>query len=131
MVVRVTMQSILVVDDDPHIRQLMMDVLVRDGYQIASAADGQEAIDKIILNPVDMVITDLSMPVKDGFALIDDLRRDYPHIPIVVVSGEHALISENEGISSIRADFVVAKPFSLSHLRKIVRILLRTGPPGI
>lgn len=121
------MQSILVVDDDPQIRQLMIDVLIRDGYRITWAADGQEAIDKIAINPVDMVITDLSMPVRDGFALINDLRRDYPQIPIVVVSGNHDFICGNEGMSSIRADLFVAKPFSLSHLRTVVRTLLGTG----
>jgi CheY-like chemotaxis protein len=118
------MHSILVVDDDPQIRQLMIDVLNRDGYLIAWAANGQDALDKITLHSVDIVVTDLSMPVKDGFALIDDLRRDYPQIPIIVVSGEEVAHDSHGRASSIRADSVIAKPFSPYHLLKVVETLL-------
>lgn len=80
-------QSILVIDDDENIRRLLRAILEPEGYQVLEAPDGDKGIKEYQNNPTDLVITDLIMPGKEGIETIRDLRREFPNVKIIAVSG--------------------------------------------
>jgi len=78
---------ILVIDDDETIRNLLRAILEREGYAVLDAPDGNKGLKQYRKNPTDLVITDLIMPGKEGIETIRDLRREFPNVKIVAVSG--------------------------------------------
>ncbi|HKI48383.1 MAG TPA: response regulator [Desulfobacteria bacterium] len=80
-------QSILVIDDDENIRLLLRAILEPEGYQVVEAPDGDKGVKAYQKNPTDLVITDLIMPGKEGIETIRDLRREFPNVKIIAVSG--------------------------------------------
>ncbi len=79
---------ILVADDSPSIRKFVSFALAMQGYEIISAADGMEALEKLPNQKVNLVITDLNMPNVDGFELIKSIRsnEEFKEIPIIILS---------------------------------------------
>ena len=124
-------QRILVVDDDPGIRALCVAVLGADGYEVAEAADGQEGLAQAIIDPPDLVLLDISMPVLDGFGLAAALRSNERTrgLPIVFISGE--VQPEVEGHAyDVGALGFFAKPFEPTVLSAFVRRVLEPFRPA-
>ena len=82
--------QVLVVDDEPTVRRFLRFVLEQAGYQVAEAADGKEALRHVRESRTDLVITDLVMPEQEGIETIQALRRDYPEIGVIAISGAKA-----------------------------------------
>ena len=112
-------ETVLVVDDDDDVREAVALVLEGGGHTVLRASDGTEALEVIAAQPgvVDLVITDLNMPVRGGDELIDDLANAHPDLPVVVVSGYSS--SENADLPP-EVSFV-PKPFSSRTLLACVR----------
>ncbi|MBX7219007.1 MAG: response regulator [Blastocatellia bacterium] len=91
------MKTILVVDDEDLMRKLLVRGLssVGNDFTILTAGNGEEAISLLSSQAVDMVITDLQMPVMDGFELISYLLRTFPSMPLFVLTGYHSYEVEN------------------------------------
>ena len=81
------MAHILVVDDDPAIRALLRTILEEDGHHVVEAMDGQQGVAFYREHPVNVVITDILMPEKDGVELIMELQEDFPGVKIIAMSG--------------------------------------------
>ena len=81
------MARILVIDDDNEVREMICTLLARQGHEVTQAADGQAGIHSYRNHPVDLIITDLFMPVKEGLETIVDLRREFPNLRIIAISG--------------------------------------------
>ena len=81
------MARILVVDDEPGLREYVRSVLEKEGHEVAEARDGNEALAACDKNPVDLALVDLIMPKKDGVRTIEELRARHPKTAIVVVTG--------------------------------------------
>jgi CheY-like chemotaxis protein len=81
------MALVLVVDDEKAIRTAVRDVLEMEGFQVAEAEDGSKAMQLVGLQAPDLIFCDIFMPLKDGFETIRELRRQFPGIPVVAVSG--------------------------------------------
>ncbi len=81
------MARILVIDDDEQIRLMLQKKLSAEGYEVFIATEGREALRMIKENDVNIVITDLIMPGKEGLETIVDLRRDHPEVMIIAISG--------------------------------------------
>ncbi len=81
------MKRILVVDDDHQGRAMLRETLVRSGYAVAEAPDGEEALKCFLTDSIDLVITDLIMPEKEGIETISDLRKVNPDVKIFAISG--------------------------------------------
>ena len=81
------MPRILIIDDERQIRELLRDILEDAGYDVAEAADGQEAIKIQRGEPADLIITDLIMPEKEGIETIRELKQSYPDVRIIAMSG--------------------------------------------
>ena len=81
------MARILVVDDEEQVRLLLRQVLERSGYQVIEASNGKVALDLIREEAVDLIITDLVMPEKEGMEMIIELKKEFPEIKVIAISG--------------------------------------------
>ena len=120
------MKRILVIDDDIQMREMLRQVLERAKYEVEDAADGKIGTNIHRQQPVDMVITDLIMPEKEGIETIRELRRDFPQLKIIAISGG-GRIGANGYLNvakTIGADATFSKPFELKELIETVKKLL-------
>lgn len=120
------MALILVVDDDDQVRKFLRHMLERDGHQAIEAAEGRTALKHCREQPVALVITDLIMPEQEGLETIRELRRDFPDLPVIAISGggtaqPHEYLSLAKAFGAHR---VFAKPFSLQDIRLAIKELL-------
>jgi two-component system NtrC family sensor kinase len=113
---------ILVVDDEPFIVQLVVDMLTDEGYAVDTAANGLLAIEQIERHPYDLILSDLRMPDFDGLALYRELERRWPDLVgrIVFVSGttehpKYRQFLEETGVP------ILPKPFNLEDLRQLAQ----------
>lgn len=113
-------RTILVVDDEKHIREGLVAALSMDGYDGLQASDGEEAWKIINSTPVDMVITDLRMPGMSGSELLKKIYSTYPTIPVVVLTGHGTIEDAVEAMQNGAVDFLT-KPVNLDHLSVLIR----------
>ncbi|PGM50250.1 response regulator transcription factor [Bacillus sp. AFS053548] len=117
------MASILIVDDDPHIRKLL-NVLLRDeGFTVFEATNGIEAISVFEDNRIDMLIIDIMMPKMDGFELCREIRNNYD-LPIIMLTAKGETEQKVRGFKLGTDDYIV-KPFEPVELVVRVKALLR------
>jgi DNA-binding response OmpR family regulator len=116
---------VLVVDDEPLIAQLVAETLAAEGYEVETASNGREALGKITLRSVDLVLCDLRMPELDGVGLYRGLEKRHPDLlrRIAFVTGttessDYARFLEETAVP------VLHKPFNLEDLQRFVRQLL-------
>ena len=112
--------SILIVDDELLIRDLLYDFFSGQGWQIATADSGEKALGILRDKSIDLVLTDLKMPQMDGMDLTRHVRSDYPDIPVVVMTGFPSVESAVAALRNKVADYVT-KPFNVNELLKIVK----------
>ena len=115
---------VLVVDDEEAIVEEVAEYLGRKGYDVATAGNGREALDLHKARPVDVVVTDLFMPVMDGAELIRRLHKSDPDLPIVVVTG-HTTFGDDQEIVAAGALVVLMKPILLRDLTASLKGLRR------
>jgi len=111
--VSVSGRHVLVVDDDPDIRELLVSVLSEDGYETKAAGNGRVALELLERWRADVVVLDLMMPVMDGWTFAERIREKKMQIPIVVLSAANDLRAHARRIGA--AD-IVSKPFDLDTL---------------
>jgi len=111
--------SILVVDDELLIRDLLYDFFNQQGWDISIAENGQKALDILREKKVDLVLTDLRMPDMDGLALTTELRKDHPHLPVIIMTGYPSVDSAITALRQKVADYVI-KPFNINKLYKTI-----------
>jgi DNA-binding response OmpR family regulator len=114
--------TILVVDDEPLMRELISDFLEDEGYDVLQAGGGEEAVNLIDSQPIDLVVLDVMMPGKDGFEVCEEIRAQSDVI-IVMLTAKAEEEDELTGYS-YGADDYVTKPFSLKVLSAKIRVLL-------
>jgi DNA-binding response OmpR family regulator len=115
---------ILVVEDEPSIRQGLLDVLVFRGYAPEYAVDGKQALERAAAGPFDLVLLDVMLPELDGFSVCERLRRARPELPILMLTAKNAEEDVLRGFEA-GADDYVTKPFSIRQLLARVQVLLR------
>lgn len=123
-------QRVLVVDDNPDIRGFIEVLLEGAGYEVACAGDGDEALGLLRERGADIVITDLFMPERDGLETIQALKRHFPGIGVVAISGDRRTAGEVDYLSVAEvagADCVLRKPFSSQALFEAVRSAAARG----
>jgi CheY-like chemotaxis protein len=120
---------ILVVDDEDNLRDVLVEVLKRDGHEVDSASDGTEGLRRAEDGRYDLVITDLRMPGMEGPELYGALRQRYPEDPPRVI-----FMSANTGIEEYArflaetGEPALEKPFNLADMRQVVRQILAQPP---
>jgi two-component system OmpR family response regulator len=123
-----TMASILVVDDEAHIRDVVRYALERDGFEVVCASNGVEALEAVREHPVDLVVLDVVMPELDGLSVCRRLREERP-LPIVFLSSRGEEVDRINGLELGGDDYVV-KPFSPRELATRVKAVLRRAAPA-
>lgn len=117
------MVNVLVVDDDKNIRKLIAVVLKKENYNIYEASNGQEALNIIENNKIDLSIIDIMMPIKDGYSLTEDIRKNFD-FPILMVTAKGESKDKLKGFDLGVDDYIV-KPFDLLELVARVKAMLR------
>jgi DNA-binding NtrC family response regulator len=118
--------SILVVDDELLIRDLLYDFFSGQGWSISVAENGEKALEIMKNKHVDLVLTDLKMPEMDGLQLTEEMKRDHPGIPVVVMTGYPSVDSAVTALRQRVHDYVV-KPFNINQLFKTIDAALKTN----
>jgi two-component system, chemotaxis family, sensor kinase CheA len=118
--------SILVVDDAPVVRELERSILERAGYQVRTAADGVEALERLTAAPVDLVITDVDMPRCDGFELTRAIRAEprLAGLPVVILTSNADDADRRRGLDAGADAYVVKSDFDEAALLQVVGRLL-------
>ena len=118
------MNRILIVEDDVELRQLFARVLEKNGYQVETAENGAEALKILGRGYVDLIISDIMMPVMDGNALVRVLRDDGVKTPVLMITAKSTLDDMREGFLSGTDDYMV-KPVDEEEMLLRIAALLR------
>ena len=115
---------ILIVDDDDALREQIRQILESQRHVVETAADGQEALDKLFDTPFDAIILDIMMPHVDGLTVLEEARRAGIDTPVIMLTAKGDVGDRVRGLD-LGADDYLAKPFSLDELLARLRALLR------
>lgn len=116
---------IMIVDDDPDIRNIVKHLLQGEGYRITQAENGVECLACFRKDPADLIVLDLVMPEKEGLETLEELRQIAPEVKIVVVSGGLSTGQSFLKVAKLMgADATMAKPMDTSKLLTTVAELL-------
>ena len=118
------MFRILIAEDDRELRQLFQHVLMKNGYSVTGVADGKEALDAIDGGYFDLIISDIMMPVMDGFELVSSLRQAGINTPVMMITAKDAFDDMRMGFLSGTDDYMV-KPINVNEMVLRVGALLR------
>jgi CheY-like chemotaxis protein len=123
--------TVLLVDDDPGVREIFGEALRLAGYRVVTAADGRAALAELGHGPIDLIVADLFMPEVDGLELLRRLRRQESRTPVIAVSagGELEQVQLLELARALGAARVLEKPVAVAELVGAVRELVPAGPP--
>ena len=118
-----SMKTVLVVDDQPGIRLLLHDVLTNEGYEVITAQDGKEAIERIEKEKIELLILDYKLPILSGEEVIKKLTERNIQIPTILVTGLGYLDFDLASYSLVKK--VIEKPFNIQGICDEVHMLLR------
>lgn len=115
--------SILVVEDDRAMREMLVSLLEEEGMAARGVEDGQQALHELRRQEFDAVLSDCDMPHMDGLALLDELRRRRPALPVVLMTALGGPINAERARAAGAVDFLL-KPFAVDELlRKLARVV--------
>jgi signal transduction histidine kinase len=110
---------ILVIDDEENIRSTLEEFLALNGYDVVTANDGAEGLDRLGRETFDLVLSDLNMPGVDGIAVIEWARETLPDLPLVIMSGQATVDSTIRALRLGASDYLL-KPFSLDEIERTI-----------
>ncbi|MFB3074956.1 MAG: sigma-54-dependent transcriptional regulator, partial [Candidatus Methylomirabilales bacterium] len=113
------MTRILIVDDEAGMREFLSIFLEREGFQVESARDGQEALEAAEKASFDLVISDLRMPTMDGVRLLEGLRKFQPEIPVILMTAYASAESAIEAMKLGAYDYIT-KPFRVEEVKQVI-----------
>src|SRR5438094_702186 len=129
-----TSSSVLVAEDDPHLRDSLARVLAYEGYRVRLAVDGAEALASVLEAPPDVIVLDVMMPNVDGLTACRRLRDRGDRTPVLMLTARHEVGDRVAGLDAGADDYLV-KPYALDELLARLRALLRrtsvTGDEGV
>jgi two-component system, OmpR family, phosphate regulon sensor histidine kinase PhoR len=113
------MHTVLIADDEKVIRDGCRRLLSLAGYRALTAVNGREALDLLSTEPTDLILCDLVMPVMGAFEVLEEVRANYPEVPLIVITGHGTVANAVEAMKKGAYDFIT-KPFRADHLILIV-----------
>jgi len=122
-------ERILIVDDDPPVRRMLVRTIGAEGYAVAEASDGAAALAAVERDAPDLVVLDVAMPGIDGLEVCRILRAHGRALPVILVTARGGVPDRVAGLDA-GADDYLAKPFDSEELLARIRALLRRGRPG-
>jgi two-component system response regulator (stage 0 sporulation protein F) len=121
------MAKILVVDDEEPIRTLVSKIVQKDGHEVMVAENGQHACDAFQNAEIDLIITDLVMPEKNGIEMIIQLKKTHPDLKVIAISGGSGFSGQIDLLSVAQllgAKHIIRKPFTVDDIRNAVNDML-------
>ena len=118
------MFRILIAEDDAELRQLFEHVLTKSGYDVSGVSDGKQALEALTADYYDLVISDIMMPVMDGYALVRSMRESGVNTPVMMITAKDAFDDMRMGFLSGTDDYMV-KPINVNEMVLRVGALLR------
>lgn len=117
------MARILIIDDEALVRYTIRDALGEAGHEVSEAENGEVGLARLAAAPVDLVITDILMPEKEGLATIGEIKARWPALPVIAISGGGRVGKSGfaEAATALGADAALAKPFTAAELLAAVR----------
>jgi DNA-binding NtrC family response regulator len=110
---------VLIVDDEVNIRRVLAAMLKREGYEVTTAADGEQALGVLQKTPVHVVVTDLVMPRLGGMELLRRVAGDFPDVPVIVITAHGSVDSAVAALKAGAFDYIT-KPFEQEDLKKVI-----------
>lgn len=124
-----TGQTVLVVDDEEMVREVVVAYLAKEGYTTVEAADGQAALEVVAAHRPDLIVLDVMLPKLDGYSVLQQLRS-HTQVPVILLTARSQEVDRLLGLE-LGADDYVVKPFSPRELAARVKTVLRRAtPPG-
>lgn len=120
------MKRILIVEDEPAMRQGLRDNFEFEGYEVDTAEDGKIGLDKLLKNSYDLVLLDIMLPHMSGYDVCKQVRKEQVEIPVIFLSAKGEEIDKVLGLE-LGADDYITKPFGLRELLARVKAVLRRG----
>lgn len=113
---------VLIVDDEPEVRELLAEYFAEVGYDVSTSPDGTAAVDELTANPTkyQLVISDLQMPGMDGLGVLEAAKKANPSIAVIIVTGYASVDSAVRAVRMGAYDYLT-KPFTLGQIEVIVR----------
>jgi DNA-binding response OmpR family regulator len=111
--------SILVVDDEKLLRDLLVKILTKEGYAVETAVDGEDALDKLRQNEYHLMVSDIKMPRLNGFELLKEVKQKYPHMGVIMMTAYGDSFSVKDSLL-LGADEYITKPFKSFEINLIV-----------
>ncbi len=112
-------KNILIVDDSRDLTHVIADFLSINGYQVHTAHNGHDALERMGKEHIDIVVSDIHMPGMDGFTLMTEIKTKYPGIPVILITGFS--VGDAQKIAFEKgANAFVAKPFRLKDLKQVI-----------
>lgn len=118
------MLKILIAEDDRELFRLFSHVLTKNGYSVKGVSNGREALDELDKDYYDLIISDIMMPVMDGYEFVHQLRERDNHIPVMMITAKDAFDDMRKGFISGTDDYMV-KPVNVNEMVLRVGALLR------
>ncbi|MBV5319111.1 MAG: response regulator transcription factor [Desulfobulbaceae bacterium] len=115
---------VLIVDDEPELCGQIAQTLRQQQYTVDTAGDGELALEMIFSDPYDLIVLDLMLPGKDGFAVLGELRQEGVATPVLMLTAKGEVVNRVRGLD-LGADDYLHKPFSMAELLARIRALLR------
>ncbi|HPX55027.1 MAG TPA: sigma-54 dependent transcriptional regulator [Syntrophales bacterium] len=119
------MNRILIVDDELNMRLVLRAMLKKEGYEVFVAEDGLAALNILKDNDVSAIVTDLKMPRLDGMGLLDRVTREYPSIPIIIITAYGTVNTAVDALKKGAFDYIT-KPFDQDDLRNVIKKAIKT-----
>lgn len=121
-------ETILIVDDEDSIRDIMKEALETQGYRVATARDGAEALAVLKKSPdgIEVIVTDLLMPIMDGATLLRLLKAMPMTVPVIIMSGTHEKSDARTSLEGLEYFAILEKPYSVDSLLQTVDSALLT-----
>jgi len=119
------MNKVLIVDDELNMRLVLGAMLKKEGYDVASAADGREALDILKAGRIAAVVTDLKMPHIDGMELLRRMSELYPEVPVVMITAHGTVATAVEALKKGALDYIT-KPFEIEELKNVIAKAVKT-----
>jgi len=121
-------QRILVVDDEPQIRDLLSVYLIRQGFDVVTAASSQETLESLDKNAIDMVVLDIGLADEDGLKLLEDIKKNRPKVRVVMLTGMGFVEDLLQEAHQKGADGYVSKIVPLDELLTAIKRGFNAGP---
>jgi DNA-binding response OmpR family regulator len=115
--------TILVVDDEPHLRKTLTTILQREGYKVTGAAGAKDALQYLQAGAFDLAFLDLAMPGMDGITLLGEIRNYYPDMPVLILTANATLESAIEAVREGARDYLI-KPVDPNRITARVKEIL-------